>query len=84
MSNVLVFSVVESIISSYKLNFYSHFLDLLSFFPDKFIFIRFSMELEKYELLEKIGGGSYGDVFKAKEKLTGRSIAVKLITKVWK
>lgn len=42
------------------------------------------MELEKYELIKKIGGGSYGDVFKAKEKLTGRSIAVKLISKVRK
>lgn len=42
------------------------------------------MELEKYELIKKIGGGSYGDVFEAKEKLTGRSIAVKLISKVRK
>lgn len=37
------------------------------------------MELQKYHLIEKIGGGSYGEVFKAKEKATGRSIAVKLI-----
>lgn len=42
------------------------------------------MELEKYEVLKKIGGGTYGEVFKAKEKLTGRSVAVKLIRKVWK
>lgn len=40
------------------------------------------MELEKYDLIKKIGGGSYGEVFKAKEKATGRSIAVKLINKV--
>lgn len=42
------------------------------------------MELEKYELLKEIGGGSYGKVFKAKEKLTGRKLAVKLISKVRK
>lgn len=42
------------------------------------------MELEKYELVKKIGHGSYGEVFKAKEKSTGRSLAVKLINKVSK
>lgn len=42
------------------------------------------MELEKYELINNIGNGSYGVVFKAKEKSTGRIIAVKLINKVSK
>lgn len=40
------------------------------------------MELEKYDLIEMIGNGSYGQVFKAKEKATEKSIAVKLIKKV--
>lgn len=40
------------------------------------------MELEKYDLIEMIGNGSYGKVFRAKEKATGKSIAVKLIKKV--
>lgn len=40
------------------------------------------MELEKYALNKEIGGGSYGKVFEAIEKLTGRKVAVKLISKV--
>lgn len=40
------------------------------------------MELEKYETIEMIGNGSYGVVYKAKEKATGTNIAVKLIKKV--
>lgn len=32
-----------------------------------------------YDLLEKMGEGSYGSVFKAKHKLTNRIVAVKMI-----
>lgn len=40
------------------------------------------MDLEKYHLMKKIGCGSYGQVYKAEEKATGRALAVKLIDKV--
>lgn len=40
------------------------------------------MELEKYDLIELIGVGSYGQVFKGRIKETGDDIAVKLINKV--
>lgn len=40
------------------------------------------MELEKYELMYKIGEGSYGVVYKAREKATNRIIALKEIKKV--
>lgn len=41
-----------------------------------------TMELEKYDLIELIGVGSYGQVFKGRIKETGDDIAVKLINKV--
>lgn len=37
---------------------------------------------DKFDLLEKIGEGSYGLVFKARDKTTHNIIAVKLIDKV--
>jgi cyclin-dependent kinase len=35
--------------------------------------------LEKYQKLEKIGEGTYGVVYKARDKLSGRTIALKKI-----
>lgn len=40
------------------------------------------MSLDKYDLIKPIGEGSYGKVYKAKDKASGRDIAVKLIYKV--
>lgn len=40
------------------------------------------MELKDYELIEQIGVGSYGQVFKARDKATNKNVAVKLIDKV--
>jgi len=34
-------------------------------------------QLERYEKLQKIGEGTYGVVYKAKDKLDGRFIALK-------
>jgi cyclin-dependent kinase len=35
--------------------------------------------LEKYQKLEKIGEGTYGVVYKARDKLTGKMVALKKI-----
>lgn len=40
------------------------------------------MSLDKYDLIKPIGEGSYGKVYKAKDKVSGKDIAVKLIYKV--
>lgn len=40
------------------------------------------MEMEKYDLGDIIGVGSYGQVYRARDKITGRNVAVKLIKKV--
>ena len=37
-----------------------------------------TFDLNKFELLEKIGSGSFGDVYKAKEKRTGKIYAAKI------
>lgn len=42
------------------------------------------MEDHKYDILEKIGDGSYGRVYKAKDKTTGDNVAVKYIDTVSK
>ena len=36
---------------------------------------------EKYEEIEKIGSGNYGKVIKAKNKFTGKYVAIKEINK---
>lgn len=41
-----------------------------------------NMEMDKYDMIEMIGSGSYGIVYRAKEKATNRNIAMKLIKKV--
>lgn len=38
--------------------------------------------LDTYDLLETIGAGSFGHVYRAKDKATGEVIAIKLIDKV--
>jgi serine/threonine protein kinase len=35
--------------------------------------------LPKYQLIEKIGEGTYGVVYKAKDRVTGRTLALKKI-----
>ncbi len=37
--------------------------------------------MEDYEILERIGGGTFADVFKAKEKSTGELVAIKTLKK---
>lgn len=34
---------------------------------------------EHYELVEKLGEGSYGEVFTARDKRTGQTVAIKII-----
>jgi len=38
---------------------------------------------DKYEFVKFLGGGSYGDVFEAKEKRSGRRVAVKHIYNIF-
>ena len=37
--------------------------------------------MEDYEILERIGGGSFADVFKAREKSTNDLVAIKILKK---
>ena len=40
--------------------------------------------MEDYEIIERIGGGTFADVFKAKEKSTGEIVAIKTLKKKYK
>ena len=40
--------------------------------------------MEDYEILERIGGGTFADVFKAKEKSAGELVAIKTLKKKYK
>ena len=40
--------------------------------------------MEDYEIIERIGGGSFADVYKAKEKSTGEFVAIKTLKKKYK
>ena len=40
--------------------------------------------MEDYEILERIGGGTFADVYKAKEKLTGEIVAIKTLKRKYK
>ena len=40
--------------------------------------------MEDYEIIERIGGGSFADVFKAKEKSTEELVAIKILKKKYK
>lgn len=37
--------------------------------------------LDQYEILEKLGEGGFGQVFKAKHKIDGTTIAIKMLSK---
>ena len=37
--------------------------------------------MEDYEILERLGGGSFADVYKAKEKSTNTLVAIKVLKK---
>ena len=37
--------------------------------------------MEDYEIIERIGGGTFADVFKAKEKSTNELVAIKILKK---
>lgn len=41
-------------------------------------FLRLSNPTERFELLDLIGEGTYGEVYSAKDKHTGRKYAVKV------
>ena len=40
--------------------------------------------MENYEIIERIGGGTFADVYKAKEKDTGELVAIKTLKKKYK
>ena len=37
--------------------------------------------MEDYEIINRIGGGSFADVFKAREKSSGEIVAIKVLKK---
>ncbi len=40
-------------------------------------------KFREYEILAYIGGGSYGEVFRARERLSGRDVALKVLRREW-
>ena len=40
--------------------------------------------MENYDIIERIGGGTFADVFKAKEKSTGEIVAIKILKRKYK
>ena len=51
-------------------------LDFISYFSD------FATKMDKYSVLDLIGEGSFGRVFRGKDKQTGEIVALKLIPKI--
>ena len=37
--------------------------------------------MEDYEMITRLGGGSFADVYKAREKTTGELVAIKILKK---
>jgi serine/threonine protein kinase len=37
----------------------------------------------EYEIGERIGGGAFGDVFRARDRLSGRDLAIKILRREW-
>jgi len=37
--------------------------------------------MNKYEILKKLGDGTYGDVFKARNKINNQIVAIKIMKK---
>ena len=40
--------------------------------------------LDGYDLLDKIGEGTYGDVYKARKKSNGKICAIKFVSGSWR
>ena len=39
--------------------------------------------MEDYEMITRLGGGSFADVYKAREKSTGEYVAIKILKRIW-
>ena len=40
--------------------------------------------MEDYEMITRLGGGSFADVYKARNKITGELVAIKILKKKYK
>lgn len=40
-------------------------------------------KFREYEIQEYVGGGAYGDVYRARERLSGRDVALKVLRREW-
>ena len=49
--------------------------------PKEFVEPRVSFKAEDFSLIERIGSGKFGKVFKAVEKQSGTEVALKLVKK---
>jgi len=73
-NNLLYFNIYIYKINN-KLKKFQHLLNFYS------LSIYIKKTMNKYEILKKLGDGTYGDVFKARNKINNQIVAIKIMKK---